>query len=439
MPERKQTLADQIRLYALQKAAGAGVSPAAVIGMIEETSGFAPGRQDGDRIGLMGVPRSALKDPAAYMADWQQQVDVGVGLLAAAKAGPGLGTDLGAVASFMGGDDRAKAKAVRAYARGAKYTNEPMNTWVIGEAHKALGVAGDPEADLRAAGIPLAAQRMDRAQLHAMAKTVAPGLEHVVDAISGIESGHGSSKTSYVPRPGKPGEGSTGIVGPLQIMSKQLGSQFGNFEANAAPGMTNPLNPAHSAAAGMRMLANLVRKNKGDPERAAMEYFTGVPNPPASASDGLSTASEYLRKFRAGMQIAARDLGTSPGIPAARQAALADQQVADGTDAQVADGTAPQAGDDSQQTAQSNAASDADYKALTDALEAEFASSDAQRKRAASIDERVASAFGGIRKSKTTPFGQGIDEMLAALVEEDDGGNRHSEVSATDVLTGEDA
>jgi hypothetical protein len=82
----------------------------------------------------------------------------------------------------------------------------------------------------------------------------------------------------------------------MQILSKQLGAKYGNFEQYAEPGMNDPLNPVHATIAGMKMFADLV--NKHGLEDAVNAYFTGSPKPNPNATDGINTAASYLRQFK---------------------------------------------------------------------------------------------------------------------------------------------
>lgn len=133
------------------------------------------------------------------------------------------------------------------------------------------------------------ANQLGENELLALAQQYAPGLENALMAIAKIESGKGSNPAAYQPN-------SVGAIGPMQILSKQLGAKYGNFEQYAEPGMNDPLNPVHSTVAGMKMFADLV--NKHGIEGAANAYFTGSPNPRPAATDGISTAASYLQNFK---------------------------------------------------------------------------------------------------------------------------------------------
>jgi hypothetical protein len=108
-------------------------------------------------------------------------------------------------------------------------------------------------------------------------------------AIAKIESNLGNDSKAYTPN-------SVGAIGPMQILSKQLGAKYGNFEQYAEPGMTDPLNPVHSAVAGIKMFADLVKNN--GLEDGVNAYFTGSPKPNPNATDGITTAANYLRQFK---------------------------------------------------------------------------------------------------------------------------------------------
>jgi hypothetical protein len=134
--------------------------------------------------------------------------------------------------------------------------------------------------------------RLDQAAIKALASQYAPGMENAIAALSMIESSGGLNEAAYKPN-------KVGAIGPLQILSKQLGGKYGNFEQYAAPGMTDPLNPTHSTVAGIRMFAELMKKNEGKAgqDGAVLEYFTGTPTPNPNRTDGLTTAANYLQKF----------------------------------------------------------------------------------------------------------------------------------------------
>lgn len=131
----------------------------------------------------------------------------------------------------------------------------------------------------------MAVQQLTREQLQAIANQYAPNNPRAMMGIFGIESGYGANPRAYQ-------ASKLGIIGPGQIMSKQLGAKYGNFEQYAAPGMQNPLDPMHSAAAAARMYNDLLRKYK-DPRIAAYVYHSGTPNPSPKRSDGGMTTIAY--------------------------------------------------------------------------------------------------------------------------------------------------
>lgn len=138
--------------------------------------------------------------------------------------------------------------------------------------------------------------KLDEAMIRELAKQHAPGLEDAIAAISMLESGKGSNDKAYTPN-------AAGAIGPLQILSKELGGKYGNFEAYAAPGMKDPLNPVHSTVAGINLFSDLMKKHspKHGMDGAVNAYFTGTPTPKATRTDGLSTAASYLTRFKAAL------------------------------------------------------------------------------------------------------------------------------------------
>lgn len=131
--------------------------------------------------------------------------------------------------------------------------------------------------------------KLDEQMIRALAAQHAPGMENAIAALSMIESSKGAADAAYSPN-------KVGAIGPLQILSKQLGGKYGNFEQYAAPGMVDPMNPVDSTVAGIRMFSDLV--NKHGMEGGVNAYFTGSPKPNPNRTDGLTTAGNYLAKFQ---------------------------------------------------------------------------------------------------------------------------------------------
>ena len=90
------------------------------------------------------------------------------------------------------------------------------------------------------------AEKLTFEDLRDIAYRVSPEYATRLLAIAGKESTFGENKAAYKPNP-------QGAIGPMQILSSTLGAKYNNFERFAAPGKSNPLNPAHAAEAGMRM------------------------------------------------------------------------------------------------------------------------------------------------------------------------------------------
>lgn len=140
------------------------------------------------------------------------------------------------------------------------------------------------------------ADKLDEAMIRELATQYAPGRENAIAALSLLESSKGAADAAYVPN-------KVGAIGPLQILSKQLGGKYGNFEQYAEPGMQDPMNPVHSTIAGIKMFNDLLNKHesKYGIDGAVNAYFTGTPTPKATRTDGLTTAGDYLTKFKAAM------------------------------------------------------------------------------------------------------------------------------------------
>lgn len=395
--------AQAIRDYVAERAAALELNPGVAIGLIEELSSYNTGRT-GNRLGLMGAPVDSVRNPDEFTSDWRAQIDMGLMSLAAAKQQAG-GTDLGAAISYLGGnpaapDPKLAQRALRAYTRGTKYTGEPIDEATLSSAYSAFGVSGNPAKDLKAAGIKVAAPaaaasqaqmdpsaepvaaaggRITREQIAQLAGQYAPGLESAIDAIAGIESTHGENLAAYRAN-------SVGAIGPMQILSKKLGAKYGNFEQYAAPGMTDPNNPVHATVAGIRMYADLARKNGGNLDAATNEYFTGSPNPAPGRTDGLTTAAGYLQKFRTAMG--------SPKAPA-------------GSGLVSAEPAAPQA-----QPSADQAPIPDDF---ADQVMAQLSDEQADEQRADSVDERVRAAFDD---NTTDLIGGGVDRFIELISKE---------------------
>lgn len=138
----------------------------------------------------------------------------------------------------------------------------------------------------------MATNKLDEAMIRALAAQHAPGMENAITALSLLESSKGQADAAYQPN-------KVGAIGPLQILSKQLGGKYGNFEQYSAADMKDPMNPVHSTVAGIRMFADLVNKHGMD--GGVNAYFTGSPTPKPTRTDGLTTAANYLAKFKAAM------------------------------------------------------------------------------------------------------------------------------------------
>ena len=291
--------AREIRDYVSQEAIKYGVNPGLAIGIVEQTSSYNPNFSSGTRRGLMGIPKNVMPDNVKQ-TDWKKQVDLGINLLALAKRDAG-GLDIGGAVLYMGSspeapDQLSVQKAVRAYARGAKYTNEDIDEPLLDSIYQSFGMKSNAAADIKAAGLKTArmAQKnptqLSREEIRQIAADYAPGLEKEIDALAGLESSYGANPLAYKPN-------KDGVIGPLQIMSKSVGGKYGNFEKYAVDGMNDPLNPVHSTIAGARMFADKVRKNNGNIEKAVNEYFTGVANPPNNRKDSNINVAEYRDRF----------------------------------------------------------------------------------------------------------------------------------------------
>ena len=101
-------------------------------------------------------------------------------------------------------------------------------------------------------------------QLAEIAHRVSPEYATRLLALAGKESTFGKNPAAYKPN-------MVGAIGPMQILSSQLGGKYGNFEKYAAPGKTDPLNPLHAAEAGMRMAVDFF-KTKGV-DQGTMDYL----------------------------------------------------------------------------------------------------------------------------------------------------------------------
>ena len=101
-------------------------------------------------------------------------------------------------------------------------------------------------------------------QLAEIANRVSPEYATRLLALAGKESTFGKNPAAYKPN-------MVGAIGPMQILSSQLGGKYGNFEKYAAPGKTDPLNPLHAAEAGMRMAVDFF-KTKGV-DQGTMDYL----------------------------------------------------------------------------------------------------------------------------------------------------------------------
>ena len=149
-------------------------------------------------------------------------------------------------------------------------------------------------------------KKLTRDDIYNLAHKHAPGLENLVMAFSKLEGADGKSAASYKPK-------ANGVVGPLQVMSKQLGGKSGTFEAYAAPGMTDPLNPEHATVAGVRFLKDLYDKHyaKTGLDGVAAAYFSGRTDTPNYVSDGKTTVGQYKQIIRDNLT----SLGGLPNSP----------------------------------------------------------------------------------------------------------------------------
>lgn len=148
----KKPQAQEIRDYVQQRAAALGLNPAVAIGLIEEMSSYNP-RRTGKHVGLFGVRREEVKDLPGYLNDWKAQVNMGLLMLATHKKKSG--TDIGALAEFLGASEKDQGyvrKAIRAYGRGGKYGGEVLDEEAINMTYQAFGSKGDAAADLKAMG-----------------------------------------------------------------------------------------------------------------------------------------------------------------------------------------------------------------------------------------------------------------------------------------------
>lgn len=148
----KKPQAQEVRDYVQQRAAALGLNPAPVIGLIEEMSSYNP-KRTGKHVGLFGVRREEIKDVPAYLRDWKGQVNMGLLMLATHKKKSG--TDIGALAEFLGASESDQGyvrKAIRAYGRGGKYGGEVLDEEAINMTYQAFGAQGDAAADIRAMG-----------------------------------------------------------------------------------------------------------------------------------------------------------------------------------------------------------------------------------------------------------------------------------------------
>lgn len=122
--------------------------------------------------------------------------------------------------------------------------------------------------------------------------TTDPYVRKLAYTIAEIESGTGANPKAFEPN-------SSGVNGPMQVMSKQNGGKYGTFEQFAAPGKTDANNPEDSTIAGTRYLTSLFNKYGGDKEKAAVAYYTGSADKIGNIDKvNNKTGYDYLNKFR---------------------------------------------------------------------------------------------------------------------------------------------
>jgi hypothetical protein len=104
-----------------------------------------------------------------------------------------------------------------------------------------------------------------------------------------LESSSGRADTS------KPN--TVGAIGPLQILSKQLGAKYAVFEQYADKDKQDPRNPEHNVKAAVNFGTHLLKKY-GNEQDAVLSYLAGSPKN-AHRKDRVTgiTGTQYLAKY----------------------------------------------------------------------------------------------------------------------------------------------
>ncbi len=128
------------------------------------------------------------------------------------------------------------------------------------------------------------ANQLTPAQLGQIAAVYAPNTPiELIGAVLRTESSYGTNAAAYT-------KNSAGAIGPGQILSKQLGAKYGNFEAYFPDGDVN--NPNHTTVAAVRKIADDWGKSGGSLLGFSKRYFGS-----GTTADGLTATNHYLPKI----------------------------------------------------------------------------------------------------------------------------------------------